>query len=116
MKTLFALASVLHGPLGNVTRGVSRSNGLASELADDAGVRSGHRAGVAEGVELAGTTEDGGALLVGVGIGGAEELAADGRLHHSVNVLEDVTLGQDVATSADLEGVAVKVVEEVVHL
>lgn len=116
LPCLFSLASVLHGPLGNVTRGVSRRNGLASELADDAGVRSGHGAGVTEGVELAGAAEDGGTLLVGVGVRGAEELAADGGLYHSVDVLEDITLGQDVTTSADLEGVAIEVVEEVVHL
>lgn len=104
-----------HGPFGNVGRGASAGNGLALELAEKAGVSAVHGAGTTESVEMAGAAEVGLALSVGVGIRGAEESAVL-RLDDGVNVLEDVALSEDVAALADLEGVAVEVVEEVVDL
>lgn len=43
---------------------------------------------------------------VGGAIGGGEQLSSNRSLDRSNNVLEHVTLSEDVATSADLEGVA----------
>lgn len=43
-------------------------------------------------------------------------MAVDRRLHDSVDVLEDVALGQDVAARADFEGVPAVVVPVVVDL
>ncbi|GMF76829.1 unnamed protein product [Aspergillus oryzae] len=109
-----ALASVDHNPLGDVLSKVSCSDVLARELRDDGGISLAEGTGAAEGVDLASTAEDGLALLVGGGIGGAEELSADGGLNRGIDVLESVTLGEDVATGADLEGVALNIVEVVV--
>lgn len=70
----------------------------------------------AESVELAGSAEIGRADGVGVGVGGSEESAADGGLHHDVDVLEDVALRENVTARADLEGVPGVVVPVVVDL
>lgn len=110
-----ALASVGHDPPGDVLSKVRTSDVLARELRDDGGISLAEGARAAEGVDLASTAENRLALLVGGGIRGAEELSADGRLNGGINVLESVTLGEDVATGTNLEGVALDVVEVVVN-
>lgn len=63
---------------------------------------------------MADTAEGGGARGSRVGRGNGEELAIDRGLNGGTNVLEDVALGQNVATGADLESVAAVVVPVVV--
>lgn len=111
-----ANTGVSHGPGGNVGRCLGRGDVLALELAKDAGVGAAHGAGGSESVKLARTAKVGLAEFVGVGVGGAEQGALVGRLNHGVDVLENVTLSQDIATLANLESVALNVVEEVVNL
>lgn len=69
-----------------------------------------------ESVDLADTAEVGAAHLVLSSGWGSEEGAVNGGLDNGVDVLEDVALSEDVATGADLEGVAGVVVPVVVDL
>lgn len=94
----------------------SRSDVLARELGEEAGVRLAEGTGASESVDLADTAEVVAAGGVGGGGGRGEQLAIDGGLDDGVDVLENVALGEDVATRADLEGVTGVVVPVVVDL
>lgn len=111
-----ALASVGRDARGDVAVGLGRGNVLALEVGQEALVSLVELAGAAESVDLAGAAEVGRAGGVGAGVGGGEEGPVDGVLGDDVDVLEDVTLGENVATLADLEGVAAVVVPVVVDL
>lgn len=94
------------GGLGNVGRGGGGGGDvLALEVGQEAGVGAGVGAGAAVGVEHAVAAEDGLAGGVAVGVGGGEHLAALGRGVDDIDdVLEGVTLEEDVGTSGGLEG------------
>jgi hypothetical protein len=96
--------------------GSSRGNVLALEVREEVRISLAEGAGASEAVDLAGAAQVRGANLVGGGVGGGEELAGDGGLGDGLDVLEDVSFGDDVGAGADLEGVAGVVVPVVVDL
>lgn len=92
----------------------SSSNSAALEVRKEVGVVRRESARATESVDDTVTAEVG---LAGGAVGGrgdSEELTGDGALHRLDNILEDVALGEDVGTGADLEGVAAVVIPVVV--
>lgn len=110
------LTSVASDARGNLRVRISRGNVLALELGQEASVSLVEGTRVTEAVDLAVTAEVRRALSVGVGVGRSKELAVNGVLDGGGDVLEDVTLSEDVAALTDLEGVAGVVVPVVVDL
>jgi hypothetical protein len=104
--------SINTGNNGSVSR--SRSNVLSSKVGQESSISAATEgSGRSESIELAGTAEVRAADSVGVAIGRGEQLSSNRSLDNSNDVLEHVTLSENVAASADLEGVA-GVVEPVV--
>lgn len=101
---------------GNGVVGGSGSNILALELREEVCISLAKGARASEAVDLAGVAQVRGADLVGGGVGRGEELAGDGGLGDDLDVLEDVSFGDDIGAGADLEGVAGVVVPVVVDL
>jgi hypothetical protein len=106
MRAISLNASVTSGVdkvLGSSSSG-SRSDILALEVGEEAGVSSGKGAGAAVGVRLAVVAEVG---LAGSEVGGgSEDLAGKTGLSGSHDVLEDVTLSKDLGTRVSLESVS----------
>lgn len=111
-----ALASIGLDIGHNLTVRGGRGNVLTLELGQESliGLVEGTRA--AEAVDLTGTAKVAAADGVGVCVRGGEKLSINGVFNDSVDVLEDVTLSQNVATSADLEGMTAVVLPVVVDL
>ena len=95
---------------------MSRSNVLAVEVDQEAGVRGASEvAGRAESVQHAVVAEVRVAYLVGAGAGGGEDAAVDrALLDRVVDVLEDVALCDNLSAAADFESVALDLVPVVV--
>jgi hypothetical protein len=86
--------------------GGSGGNVLALEFREEVRIGLAEGTGAYEAVNLARAAQGRRADLVGAGVGGGEKLARDGGLGDDLDVLEDVSFGDDVGTGADLEGVA----------
>lgn len=111
-----SLTSVAGDARGNSRVSISRSNVLTLELGQQASVGLVEGTRVTEAVDLAVPAEVRRALSVGASIRRSEELAINGVLDGSSNVLENITLSKDVTTLTNLEGVAGVVVPVVVDL
>lgn len=93
----------------------SRSDVLALEVGQEVGVAAGKGARASEAVDLASVAEVRRADGVSRGARAGEELAGEaGGLDRSNDVLEDIALGDDLATGTNLESVAGVVVPVVV--
>lgn len=110
------LASIRSNTRNNRRIGRGRSNILALKVRQEPLVTLTEIARATKPVDLAHTAQIRGTDLVGGRIRRSKQLAVDGRLRDRVDVLEDVALGQDVATRADFEGVPAVVVPVVVDL
>lgn len=99
-------------------RGVRRSRGnvLPSEFGKEASVTAAERPRAPVSVHLARTTKSAAAGLGGARRGGSEQLALHGHIVDIRNVLEDVTLGENVTARTNLEGMATVIVPVVVNL
>lgn len=104
-KLTLTSVSINTGNNGSVSG--SRSNVLSSKVGQECSISAAiEGSGRSESIELAGTAEVRAADSVGGAIGRREQLSRNRSLDRSNNVLEHVTLSEDVATSANLEGVA----------
>lgn len=93
----------------------SRSDVLALEVGQEVSVAARKGARASEAVDLASVAEVGRADSVSRGARAGEELAGEaGGLDRSNDVLEDIALGDDLATGTNLESVASVVVPVVV--
>ena len=120
----FELVSSLHLQLtltsvggnagGNSTVSGSRGNVLAREIGQEVSVGLAEGTAGSEAVDLTDAAKGGGAGGSRAGGGDGEELAINGGLNGGTNDLENVALGQNVTTRADLESVAAVVVPVVV--
>ena len=111
-----ALTGVLDHARRDVRGRISRSNVLALKLGQQALIRLAKSARVTHAVDFTGTTKVRLAVGIGRSIGGGKERAINRVFDRGGNVLESITLGQDVATFADFKSVAGVVVPEVVNL
>lgn len=94
--------------------GTSRGDDLALEVAEEAGVGAVKGAGGAIAVELAVAAEDGLAEGAGGSGGDAEQAALVAGLDGELDVLEDISLSEDLGAGVYLEGMVPDVVEVVV--
>lgn len=108
------LASISLNVGHNLSVGSSRSNVLALKVRQETLIRLAESTGRSKSVDLAITSEVGGANLVNASARRSEQLSINGRLNNSIDVLENVALGEDVTTGTDLECVAGVVVPVVV--
>lgn len=111
-----SLAGILNDARSNGTVCVSRSNVLTLELRQEFFISLVERPRAAEPVHLARSAEIRLAGSVTGGIRGGERLAANGSLSGCLDILEDVSFSEDIATLTDFEGVVAVVMEVVVDL
>lgn len=111
-----ALTGVLDSARGDVRGCISRSNVLALELGQQTLIRLAKGARVTHTVEFTGTAKVRLAVGIGRSIGRGEERAINRVFDRGGNILESITLGQDVATFTDFKSVAGVVVPVVVNL
>lgn len=111
------LTSVSSNTGNNGSVSSSRSNVLSSKVGQESSISAATEvSGRTVSIELANTAEVSAADSVGAAIGRGEQLSSNRSLNRSNNVLEHVTLSEDVTASADLEGVAGVLVPVVVDL